>query len=71
MASRSATRLATAGCNKLSNRAIAVQRGKIGMVFQQFNLYPHMTALQNIIEAPIGVHRQSRKEATELRRWNC
>ncbi len=45
---------------------IAGQRRKIGMVFQQFNLYPHMTALQNIIEAPIGVHRQSRKEATEL-----
>ena len=36
------------------------------MVFQQFNLYPHMTALQNIVEAPIGVHKQSRKQATEL-----
>jgi polar amino acid transport system ATP-binding protein len=33
------------------------------MVFQQFNLYPHMTALQNIIEAPIGVHGQSRADA--------
>jgi polar amino acid transport system ATP-binding protein len=50
---------------KLSNNAIAVQRRKIGMVFQQFNLYPHMTVLQNIIEAPVGVHGESRKAATE------
>jgi polar amino acid transport system ATP-binding protein len=48
---------------KLSERAIAVQRRQIGMVFQQFNLYPHMTALENIIEAPIGVHGQPRAEA--------
>jgi len=50
---------------KLSNHAIALQRRKIGMVFQQFNLYPHMTALQNIIEAPVGIHGESRKAATE------
>jgi polar amino acid transport system ATP-binding protein len=49
--------------NKLSNRDIAMQRSRIGMVFQQFNLYPHMTALQNVIEAPIGVHGQNRDEA--------
>ncbi|MER8534229.1 amino acid ABC transporter ATP-binding protein [Mesorhizobium sp. M1005] len=49
--------------DKLSNRAIAAQRRKIGMVFQQFNLYPHMTTLQNVIEAPVGVHRENRKEA--------
>jgi polar amino acid transport system ATP-binding protein len=53
---------------KLSSRAIAVQRRKIGMVFQQFNLYPHMTALQNIIEAPVGVHGESRAAATETAR---
>ncbi|GGB07016.1 ATP-binding protein [Brucella endophytica] len=47
----------------LSNRAIAAQRSKIGMVFQQFNLYPHMTVLQNVIEAPVGVHGHSRTEA--------
>jgi polar amino acid transport system ATP-binding protein len=35
------------------------------MVFQQFNLYPHMTVLQNIIEAPVGVHGESRKEASQ------
>ncbi|MER8863689.1 amino acid ABC transporter ATP-binding protein [Mesorhizobium sp. M0751] len=49
--------------DKLSERAIAAQRRKIGMVFQQFNLYPHMTTLQNVIEAPVGVHRENRKEA--------
>jgi len=38
-------------------------RGRIGMVFQQFNLFPHMTALQNVIEAPIGVLRLPRAEA--------
>ncbi|SFQ35977.1 amino acid ABC transporter ATP-binding protein, PAAT family [Bradyrhizobium sp. Ghvi] len=40
-------------------------RGKIGMVFQQFNLFPHMTALKNIIEAPVHVLGQSREEATD------
>ena len=50
---------------KLSPRAIAVQRRQIGMVFQQFNLFPHMTALENIIEAPVGVHGHNRKDATD------
>ncbi|MDU0358810.1 amino acid ABC transporter ATP-binding protein [Rhizobium sp. 25PS6] len=50
---------------KLSSNGIASQRRRIGMVFQQFNLYPHMTVLQNIVEAPIGVHGESRKAATE------
>ncbi|MGO7479977.1 ATP-binding cassette domain-containing protein [Rhizobium leguminosarum bv. viciae] len=50
---------------KLSSNKIASQRRKIGMVFQQFNLYPHMTVLQNIVEAPIGVHGENRKAATE------
>ncbi|MCJ9749135.1 amino acid ABC transporter ATP-binding protein [Neorhizobium sp. BETTINA12A] len=50
---------------RLSPNGIARQRRKIGMVFQQFNLYPHMTVLQNIIEAPVGVHGQSRKDAIE------
>jgi polar amino acid transport system ATP-binding protein len=38
-------------------------RKQIGMVFQHFNLFPHMTALQNVIEAPIRVLRLSRAEA--------
>jgi polar amino acid transport system ATP-binding protein len=40
-------------------------RSKIGMVFQSFNLFPHMTALQNCIEAPITVLGMSKQEATE------
>jgi polar amino acid transport system ATP-binding protein len=42
---------------------IAAQRQHIGMVFQRFNLFPHLTALQNIIEAPIGVQGVSREVA--------
>jgi polar amino acid transport system ATP-binding protein len=48
-------------------------RKRAGMVFQQFNLFPHMTALQNIIEAPVTVKRWSRDQAMakaeELLRW--
>ncbi|MCA1510398.1 ectoine/hydroxyectoine ABC transporter ATP-binding protein EhuA [Bradyrhizobium sp. NBAIM01] len=40
-------------------------RGKIGMVFQQFNLFPHMTALQNVIEAPVHVLGLPKDEAIE------
>src|SRR5438034_10001717 len=36
-------------------RNIARQRAEIGMVFQRFNLFPHMTALENIMEAPVRV----------------
>jgi polar amino acid transport system ATP-binding protein len=49
---------------RLPERAVARQRSHIGMVFQQFNLFPHLTVLQNLIEAPVGVHRQPRAEAT-------
>jgi polar amino acid transport system ATP-binding protein len=38
-----------------SERAIARRRSRIGMVFQRFNLFPHMTALENVIEAPVHV----------------
>lgn len=40
-------------------------RGKIGMVFQQFNLFPHMNVLRNVTEAPIHVLGLSREEARE------
>ncbi len=48
---------------RLGARAVARQRRGIGMVFQQFNLYPHMTALQNVVEAPVGVHGRNRRDA--------
>jgi len=41
--------------HRLGDKAIAAQRRDIGMVFQRFNLFPHMTALQNICEAPTQV----------------
>ncbi|MCO6524084.1 MAG: amino acid ABC transporter ATP-binding protein [Candidatus Schmidhempelia sp.] len=50
---------------KATFNTIAYQRRNIGMVFQQFNLYPHMTVLQNIIEAPISVHKQTYNSAKE------
>jgi polar amino acid transport system ATP-binding protein len=43
------------GPRSLSERELCVQRRRIGFVFQQFNLFPHRTALQNVIEAPIRV----------------
>src|SRR5512140_3611523 len=53
-----------------SERNIARQRAEIGMVFQRFNLFPHLTALENIMEAPVRVRRtpvaQARAEAERL-----
>ncbi len=49
--------------HKVTPRVLARQRRDVGMVFQQFNLYPHFTVLQNIVEAPIGVHKVPRAEA--------
>ncbi len=46
-----------------SERNIARQRAAIGMVFQRFNLFPHLTALENIIEAPVGVRKIPRDAA--------
>ena len=51
-----------------SERNIARQRRDIGMVFQRFNLFPHMTALENIIEAPIQVLGVARAQALEQAR---
>ncbi|RSX54843.1 arginine ABC transporter ATP-binding protein [Bifidobacterium dolichotidis] len=50
----------------LNDKQVAAQRAKLGMVFQKFNLFPHMTALQNVMEAPVQVKRMDKKEAREL-----
>src|ERR671939_316680 len=46
-----------------SERNVARQRAEIGMVFQRFNLFPHMTALENVIEAPVRVRRTPKEQA--------
>ena len=44
---------------------IEIVRSEVGMVFQQFNLFPHLTALQNVTLAPIWVRKMPKKEAEE------
>ncbi|MFD3992386.1 amino acid ABC transporter ATP-binding protein [Streptomyces sp. NPDC058548] len=50
---------------ELKDSEVAVQRRDIGMVFQRFNLFPHMTALANVMEAPIQVKGESKAVARE------
>ena len=50
----------------LNDKEVAEQRSKLGMVFQRFNLFPHMTALENVMEAPIHVKHMDKKEARKL-----
>jgi polar amino acid transport system ATP-binding protein len=49
--------------HELRDREVAAQRRDIGMVFQRFNLFPHMTALENVVEAPTQVKGVRREEA--------
>jgi len=49
--------------HELNSKQIAAQRSQIGMVFQQFNLFPHRTVLQNVIDAPMRVKKLSRQQA--------
>jgi polar amino acid transport system ATP-binding protein len=49
--------------HELRPREAAKQRRDVGMVFQHFNLFPHRTALENIVEAPIHVKRVKREQA--------
>jgi polar amino acid transport system ATP-binding protein len=50
---------------EMHERDVCRQRAGIGMVFQRFNLFPHMTALANVIEAPLCVRGESKAEAME------
>ena len=47
-------------------KEINALRSRVGMVFQHFNLFPHMSVLGNVIEGPIQVNKRQKKEAVEI-----
>jgi len=49
--------------HELHAKAVTRQRAQVGMVFQQFNLFPHLTVLENIVEAPVSVRGVAKPEA--------
>ncbi|GAB3079661.1 amino acid ABC transporter ATP-binding protein [Micromonospora schwarzwaldensis] len=51
--------------HEMRDKEVAAQRRAIGMVFQRFNLFPHMTVLQNVVEAPLLLRQQKRAQARE------
>lgn len=51
--------------HEMREREVAAQRRKIGMVFQSFNLFPHMTVLENVMEAPLFVKSESKSVVHE------
>ncbi len=52
--------------HELRDKEVAARRRDIGMVFQRFNLFPHMTALENVIEAPLTVKGVAKADARRL-----
>jgi polar amino acid transport system ATP-binding protein len=50
----------------MSDKELARMRAEIGMVFQRFNLFPHLSVLENIILGPLKVQQRNRAEAVEL-----
>jgi polar amino acid transport system ATP-binding protein len=54
--------------HELRPRLITRQRARVGMVFQQFNLFPHLTVLDNLTEAPVAVRGVPRKQAVAAAR---
>ncbi|MFJ5846622.1 amino acid ABC transporter ATP-binding protein [Streptomyces sp. NPDC092903] len=53
---------------ELSERALLAQRGRIGFVFQNFNLFPHLTVLDNVAAAPVATGKLTKPESRELAR---
>ncbi len=51
--------------HELPAREVCRRRAEIGMVFQRFNLFPHRTALENVMEGPVIVKKESKAEAAE------
>src|SRR5947209_2173273 len=51
--------------HELRESEVAHKRAEIGMVFQRFNLFPHMTAIQNVVEAPMHVRKLKKRDAME------
>src|SRR5206468_11175358 len=51
---------------RFSNKQLAPIRRELGMVFQNFNLFPHMTVIQNVIEAPLLVRKMPKDQAVAL-----
>jgi polar amino acid transport system ATP-binding protein len=51
--------------HELAEREVCRRRAEIGMVFQRFNLFPHRTALENIMEGPVVVKKESKAEVAE------
>ena len=56
---------ASGGASAADPRQIEHIRARVGMVFQNFNLWPHMTVLENIIEAPVHVLKEPRADAVD------
>src|SRR5215469_4929356 len=56
------------GGRSLRGRRLAEYRSRIGMVFQQFELFPHMTVLQNVMEGPVTVKHMTRRAAADVGR---
>jgi ABC-type arginine transport system ATPase subunit len=52
------------------DRELAAFRARTGMVFQHFNLFPHMTALENVMEGMVTVLRTPKAKPAR-KRWNC
>ncbi len=53
---------------ELPEREVLKQRTRIGFVFQNFHLFPHLTVLENVVEAPVSVQKRPRQEAEESAR---